>query len=88
MLQCDICKKHNSIFMCPEEYKTGLKEHQKFHDPKMQDELKKERNEVKQGGYKSILADVDIEKVYGLGTINWIKVPDEEWENDDILKLK
>ena len=44
----------------------------------MQDELKKERNEVKQGGYKSILADVDIEKVYGLGTINWIKVPDEE----------
>ena len=74
--------------MCPEEYKTGLKEHQKFHDPKMQDELKKERNEVKQGGYKSILADVDIEKVYGLGTINWIKVPDEELENDDILKLK
>ena len=50
MLQCDICKKHNSIFMCPEEYKTGLKEHQKFHDPKMQDELKKVLNEVKQCG--------------------------------------
>ena len=44
----------------------------------MQDELKKKRNEVKPGGYKSVLADVDIEKVYGLGIINWIKVPDED----------
>ena len=78
MLQCDICEKHNSIFMCPEDHETGLKSHENFHDPKMQDELKKKRNEVKPGGYKSVLADVDIEKVYGLGIINWIKVPDED----------